>query len=43
MRCQLVELKRRGEIKYVGMVPELGEGYFLGVKLDEPFMNNDGS
>lgn len=43
MRCQLTELKRRGEVKYVGKVPELGEGYFVGVKLDEPFVNSNGS
>jgi len=42
MRSQLVELSRRGEVKYVGKIPELGEGYFVGVKLDEPFMNNNG-
>lgn len=42
-RCKLLELNHRGEIKYVGPIPEIGEGYFIGIKLDEPFGKNNGS
>lgn len=38
----LTELNRRGEVKYVGKVPEKGVGYFVGVKLDEPFLSGNG-
>ena len=31
-----------GEIKYIGKVPNKGQGYFVGVKLDLPFGNSDG-
>ena len=34
-RCQL-ENGARGEVKYVGKVPDLGFGYFVGICLDEP-------
>jgi len=30
-RCELIESKHRGEIKYVGKVPNKGSGYFIGV------------
>ncbi len=42
MRCLLTEFNRRGEVKYVGKIPQLGEGYYIGVKLDEPFVNGNG-
>jgi len=28
---------------YVGRVPDMEEGYFLGIKLDEPYGKNNGS
>ncbi len=34
-RCQL-ENGARGQIKYIGQIPELGYGYFVGVELDQP-------
>ena len=34
-RCQL-ENGARGEVRFVGKVPELGFGYFIGILLDEP-------
>lgn len=42
MRCQLSG-DRRGEIAYIGEVPTLGSGPYVGVKLDEPFGDSDGS
>ena len=42
-RCELVESKHRGEIGYVGKVPDVGEGFFVGIKLDEPYGNSDGA
>ena len=34
---------RRGEVKFVGKVPELGPGFWVGVILDEPTGDSDGS
>ena len=42
-RCELVNEKIRGEIAYIGKVPDLGDGYFVGIQLDEPFGNINGS
>ena len=41
-RCLLGDGFRRGEVKYVGKVPELGTGFWIGVKLDEPSGDSDG-
>jgi tubulin-folding cofactor B len=41
-RCEIVIGSRRGEVKYVGVVPELAPGYWLGVQLDEPTGDSDG-
>ena len=35
-RCRLVEKGHRGTIKYIGRVPEVGKGYYVGILLDEP-------
>ena len=35
-RCEVNPGKRRGEVKYVGEVPELKGGYWVGVVFDEP-------
>jgi tubulin-folding cofactor B len=43
MRCNLNIGQRRGEIKYVGKVKELGPGYWIGVQLDEPSGDSNGS
>eukprot|EP00878_Enallax_costatus_P005154 GHUV01005417.1.p1 GENE.GHUV01005417.1~~GHUV01005417.1.p1 ORF type:complete len:279 (+),score=61.01 GHUV01005417.1:247-1083(+) len=42
-RCCVDPGERRGEIKYVGRVEGLAEGYWVGVAFDEPLGKNDGS
>ena len=41
-RCELLVGAARGEVKYVGKVPGLAPGYWVGVKLDEPMGDSDG-
>ena len=42
-RCQLTVGKRRGEVKYVGKCQGLGAGYWVGVQLDEPTGDTNGT
>lgn len=42
-RCQVEPGSRRGVVSYVGLVPELGTGYWLGVTFDEPVGKTDGT
>lgn len=42
-RCQVDPGKRRGVVSYVGVVPELGPGFWIGVTFDEPVGKTDGS
>jgi tubulin-folding cofactor B len=42
-RCLLGDGFRRGEVKFVGMVKEMGHGFWVGVKLDEPMGDSNGS
>jgi tubulin-folding cofactor B len=42
-RCEVKESGFRGEVKYIGRVPDLNEGYFVGIQLDEPYGKNNGS
>lgn len=42
-RCLLGDGFRRGEVKFVGLVKEIGYGFYVGVQLDEPLGENDGS
>lgn len=40
-RCKLLK-GARGSIAYVGKVVDLGPGFYVGVKLDEPYGNSNG-
>lgn len=42
-RCCVEPGERRGEIKYVGRVEGLAEGFWVGVAFDEPLGKNDGA
>ena len=42
-RWQVTVGERRGEVKYVGKIPELANGYWVGVQLDEPMGDSNGS
>lgn len=42
-RCQTLVGSKRGTVMYVGKVPELANGYWVGVKLDDPAGTNNGS
>ena len=35
--------ERRGEVKFIGKIPELSNGYWVGVQLDEPTGDSSGS
>uniref|UniRef100_A0A7S4PKF1 CAP-Gly domain-containing protein n=1 Tax=Guillardia theta TaxID=55529 RepID=A0A7S4PKF1_GUITH len=41
-RCEVAG-GRRGCVKYVGKIPELPKGWWVGVQYDEPVGKNDGS
>ena len=40
-RCKLTT-GARGEVCYVGKIMDLGHGYFVGVRLDEPYGDSNG-
>lgn len=42
-RCEISPGARRGEVKFVGKVPELGAGYWVAVQLDEPMGDSNGT
>lgn len=42
-RCQVTPGERRGRVAYVGKIPEIGSGWWIGVVLDEPLGQNDGT
>lgn len=41
-RCLLGDGVRRGTIAYIGLVPQLGYGFYVGVRLDEPLGDCNG-
>jgi tubulin-folding cofactor B len=43
MRCQIEPGSRRGVVSFVGLVPELGTGHWVGVTFDEPVGKTDGT
>lgn len=42
-RCEIVIGQRRGEVRFVGKVPELAPGFWVGIQLDEPTGDSDGT
>lgn len=42
-RCVVLESNERGSVEYVGKIPDLGLGYYVGVKMDLPVGINDGT
>ena len=42
-RCQVLNGQKRGVVKYVGKVPSIGLGWFVGIELDQAVGKNDGS
>ena len=41
-RCEVTVGGKRGEVKYVGKIPQIAPGWFVGVQYDEPVGKNDG-
>jgi len=42
-RCEVTLGGKRGEVKYVGKIPQIAPGFWIGVQYDEPVGKNDGS
>jgi len=42
-RCRLADTLYLGYIAYIGLVPEIHKGYFVGIKLDQPYGMNNGT
>jgi tubulin-folding cofactor B len=42
-RCLIGDGTRRGEVKYVGKVKGMGYGFWIGIALDEPMGDSNGS
>jgi len=42
-RCEVTVGGKRGDVQYVGKIPQIAPGWFIGVQYDEPVGKNDGS
>jgi len=42
-RCEVTVGGKRGEVKFVGRIPAIAPGFWIGVQYDEPVGKNDGS
>ena len=42
-RCEVTVGGKRGEVKFVGKIPQIAPGWFVGVQYDEPVGKNDGT
>ncbi|KAF1790644.1 CAP Gly-rich domain [Phytophthora cactorum] len=42
-RCEVQPGGRRGQVQYLGEIPEIAPGYWVGVQFDEPVGKGDGS
>lgn len=42
-RCEVTIGGKRGEVKFVGKIPAIAAGWWIGVQYDEPVGKNDGS
>ena len=42
-RCEATIGGARGEIRFIGKIPELSPGFWVGVQLDEPSGDTDGT
>ena len=41
-RCLVIDNEERGSVEYIGRIPDLGMGFYVGVKTDLPSGINDG-
>jgi tubulin-folding cofactor B len=42
-RCEVQPGGRRGQVQYLGEIPEIAPGYWVGVQFDEPLGKGNGS
>ena len=42
-RCEVTLGGKRGEVKFVGKIPAIAPGWWVGVQYDEPVGKNDGT
>jgi tubulin-folding cofactor B len=41
-RCEVIDTKHRGTVEYIGKIPNLEQGYYVGIRLDEPYGKHTG-